>query len=124
MKKYEKKIIKIATMVMIILMIVSISMNIFAGVSSNPTDWTGEGDRLKTGGISDWLNSIINVIALVGSAAAIIILIVLGIKYMMGSTAEKAEYKKTMMPYFIGALMVFGASALTGFIYNIMNASK
>ena len=120
MKKYEKKIIKIATMVMIILMIVSISMNIFAGVSSDPTKWTGEGNKLGTQGINQWLNSIINVISLVGSAAAIITLIILGIKYMMGSTEEKAEYKKTMMPYFIGALMVFGASALTGFIYNIM----
>ena len=42
------------------------------------------------------------------------ILIVLGIKYMMGSTAEKAEYKKTLMPYFIGALLIFGASAFAG----------
>ena len=57
-----------------------------------------------------------NIVAIVGSGIAVIALIVLGIKYMMGSVEEKAEYKKTMMPYVIGALMVFGASAIVGFI--------
>ena len=55
-------------------------------------------------------------ISIVGSGVAVIALIILGIKYMMGSVEEKAEYKKTMMPYVIGALMVFGASAIVGFI--------
>ena len=39
---------------------------------------------------------------------------------MMGSAEEKAEYKKTLLPYIIGAAMVFGASVLTGVIYNFM----
>ena len=31
---------------------------------------------------------------------------------MMGSAAEKAEYKKTMIPYLVGAVLIFGASAI------------
>ena len=53
------------------------------------------------------------------SVLAVIILIILGIKYMMGSAEEKAEYKKTLLPYFIGALFVFGAGAITTVIFNM-----
>ena len=38
---------------------------------------------------------------------------------MMGSVEEKAEYKKTLLPYVIGASMVFAASSLVSIIYNI-----
>ena len=38
---------------------------------------------------------------------------------MMGSLEERAEYKKTLMPYVIGAVMMFAASSLVNIIYNI-----
>ena len=34
-------------------------------------------------------------------------LAVLGVKYMLGSVEEKAEYKKDLIPYFIGAVLLF-----------------
>lgn len=93
------------------------------GVSINPSTWGEQdtGNKIKTGDINQWTASLINVVAIVGSAAAVIILIILGIKYMMGSAEDKAEYKKSLLPYVIGAVFVFGASALTGFIFNVMN---
>ena len=57
-------------------------------------------------------NQIIGIITTVGVVVAVVILLVLGIKYMMGSAEEKAEYKKTMIPYLIGAVLIFGASAI------------
>ena len=44
---------------------------------------------------------------------------VIGIKYMMGSAEEKAEYKKTMIPYLIGAVLLFAAVNLATYIYGI-----
>ena len=38
---------------------------------------------------------------------------------MMGSVEERATYKKTLLPYFIGATILFGASVIAGIIYNI-----
>ena len=64
-------------------------------------------------------NGVLQILSIVGSGLAIIFLILLGIKYMMGSVEEKAEYKKTMMPYFIGAIFVFCASAISGLMYNM-----
>ena len=53
-----------------------------------------------------------------GSVVAVLILVVLGIKYMMGSTEEKAEYKKTLIPYIVGAALIFAASNIASMVYN------
>ena len=61
---------------------------------------------------------IVGIIQVVGSIAAVAVLIVLGIKYMMGSTEEKAEYKKTLIPYLIGAVLIFAASNIASIVYK------
>ena len=43
---------------------------------------------------------------------AIIMVGILGIKYMLGSVDEKSEYKKDMIPYFVGAILLFGITAI------------
>ena len=120
-----KKVTKILSIIMLVIMIVSCVSTVFAATKMNPKDWendtTIKDNMINTGDIKGFSASIINVVSIVGSAAAIITLIILGVKYMMGSAEEKAEYKKTLLPYVIGAAMVFGASLLTGVIYNFMN---
>ena len=64
-------------------------------------------------------NQIIGVITTVGVVVAVVVLLVLGIKYMMGSASEKAEYKKTMIPYLVGAILIFGASAITKVVISL-----
>ena len=36
----------------------------------------------------------------------------------MGSAEEKAEYKKVMIPYLIGAVLIFAAPYIADAIYN------
>ncbi len=55
-------------------------------------------------------NTVVGVIKVVGIFVSVGALMVIGIKYMMGSAEEKAEYKKVMIPYIIGAVLVFAAS--------------
>ena len=66
-------------------------------------------------------NGILQVLAIIGSGLSIVFMICLGIKYMLGSVEERAEYKKSLLPYFIGAIFVFGASAIAGLIYAMFN---
>ena len=122
MRKVEK-ITKILTIVMVVMMLATICTNVFAAVGVNPDTWTGSASGIDTKEVDKWVNNIINLVATIGSGAAIIILIILGVKYMMGSAEEKAEYKKTLLPYIIGAVFVFGASALTGIIYNFIKGA-
>lgn len=79
--------------------------------SLSPT-YEGTGD-IKTVG-----QKVMGIIQTVGVVVAVIILMVLGIKYMMGSAEEKAEYKKTMIPYIVGAVLIFGATSIANMIFN------
>ena len=63
-------------------------------------------------------NQILGIIQVVGIILSVGCLMILGIKYMMGSAEEKAEYKKTFIPYLIGAFLLFAASAFAKTIYN------
>lgn len=38
---------------------------------------------------------------------------------MIGSASEKAEYKKTMIPYIVGALLIFAGTSLVRVIYSL-----
>lgn len=64
-------------------------------------------------------NQIITVISAIGMVVSVVVLIFLGIKYMLGSVEEKAEYKKTLFPYLIGAGLVFAGSTIAQIVYNI-----
>ena len=38
---------------------------------------------------------------------------------MMGSVEEKATYKKTLLPFIIGAAFIFAASTIANIVYNV-----
>ncbi len=58
-------------------------------------------------------------VQIVGTVLSVIILMIIGFKYMLGSIEEKAEYKKTLIPYIIGAFMLFSGSLVPQIIYQI-----
>ena len=78
-----------------------------------------ESDNTKLIGIG---NIIIGGIQAIGVAIMVITLMVIGIRYMMGSAQDKASYKETMIPYIIGAVMLGTISAIVGIIYNLVTA--
>ena len=118
----NKKTIKIIAILTIVLTIITLSTVVMAGETVaggtggvDVNNLTGTATN-KAGDISKFGNSVIGVLQAVGVVLSVVILIVLGIKYMVGSAEEKAEYKKTMMPYVIGAILIFAASTLAGIV--------
>lgn len=69
----------------------------------------------------DKIKPIIGYISGIGMAVSVITLVVLGIKYMVGSIEERAEYKKSMIPYLIGAFFVFAISTIVTIIMQFTN---
>lgn len=41
---------------------------------------------------------------------------------MIGSAEEKAEYKKTMIPYLVGAVILFAAVNIAGAVVGMANS--
>ena len=109
-----KKLSKILTAILLVAVIMALSTTIVrAGTdSAAAVDGLFSGGSADTTGISNVGANIVSIITTIGIIVAVIVLLVLGIKYMMGSAAEKAEYKKTMIPYLVGAVLIFGASAI------------
>ena len=119
----SKKTMKILTTIATILLIISMGTSVvcaadkgstIGGVTINPnTDNTND--------IAGVGNKIMGILQVIGILTAVIILMVLGIKYMMGSAEEKAEYKKTMIPYLIGAVLIFAATTIANAVYNFVS---
>ena len=87
---------------------------------NNPEAFSPSSGGTSGGGkVKEIGNKVIGIIQLIGSITSVIVLIVIGIKYIVGSVEERAEYKNTMMPYVIGALMVFGITNILGILSSI-----
>ena len=67
---------------------------------------------------------ILNAITVTGVVIAVITVMFLGIKYMVGSVEEKAEYKKTMMPILVGMILLFCTSTIVSIIWNVTTSIK
>lgn len=114
----NKKVVKIFSVLLMVIMMVSITLNSFA-ITLQPSAIVGT-DPTDTS-ITTVGNKIVGILQTVGVVLSVVVLIILGIKYMMGSAEEKAEYKKTMIPYIVGAALIFAASALAQVIYGFFN---
>lgn len=114
-----KKMSKVLSIMLMVMMLVMITTNVFAAEATVITPKTVNGTSdVNVEGITTLGNSVVKIITTAGIVVSVIILVVLGIKYMMGSAEEKAEYKKTLMPYVIGAALVFAASSIATVVFN------
>lgn len=117
MKKKTKIIMNI---ILILIVIASTFLNVYvyaATAAPDPGGFSGD-SKTDVKGITNIGNQIITIVSTIGSIVSVIVLVVLGLKYMMGSAEEKAEYKKTLLPYIIGAGLVFAASAIAGIVFS------
>lgn len=104
----NKTIKAISVLLIAAMMLFTISTTVFAvdpnGIISNMNNV----NNVDTNSISTIGGQIANILSTIGIIVGVIVLLVLGIKYMMGSTSEKAEYKKTMIPYLVGIVLLLG----------------
>ena len=104
------KIKRILAIMLCFLMIIAVSAPVFA-INGMWENLGHEDSNVDTNGVVNIGKSVITILRAVGIILSIIVLMILGIKYMMGSAEEKSEYKKSFMPYLIGAVVLFAASA-------------
>ena len=104
--------------VIVILLLTLVPYNVLATGVINPDDF--EPDPIEGGEIIQKASILVDVIRIVGIVVTVITLLVLGIKYMTGSIEEKAEYKKSMIPYLIGVVIFFGLSQILAAIIQMI----
>lgn len=119
-----KKTVKmISTLILTVMLVASIAgVALAADVNGVLNGLTGNGTTVQTKDLTNVGNNIVAIIQVVGIVIAVIILLIIGIKYMIGSASEKAEYKKTMIPYIVGALLIFAGTSLVRVIYSLSSS--
>lgn len=129
---------KIFFLIIIGLMIISVNLNVYAtesieletlvekGILIADTDLgLGDLDNYKgtssdSPSLTQKASNVLGVIQNVGVVISVVMLIVIGIKYMMGSVEEKADYKSALKPYIIGAFVLFTGSILPNIIFKMV----
>lgn len=118
-----KKTVKIiSTMLLTIMLITSIAGVAFAAPDIDQTigsiEQSPSGD---TGKVTTIGGKIISIIQVVGIVVAVVVILIIGIKYMTGSVEQKAEYKKVMIPYIVGAVLLVAGTSIVKVIFNTIN---
>lgn len=101
--------------------------------SSTSKDWSGGYDVNQfdpskdttpdsTYGLQAIGKSIASVIRNIGIVIAVISLMIIGLRTMVGSMEEKAAYKQSLPGYLLGVFMVVAISCLPSIIYEIMKS--
>lgn len=116
-----KKSMKIISILMMAIMMIMVATPVFADVDPGKAI-----DDVKSkviyGGNKDFtakVGKIIGFLQWAGAIAGVLIITIFGIKYMMGSLEEKAEYKKTMIPFIVGAIVLIAAPQIAKLIFSI-----
>lgn len=117
----QQTIKRIFTALFILSFLLSFLSTTFAS-SSEPFDFTsydsttGNSDADKIAQTT--MGTAINIIRIVATGTAIIMLSYMAIKYITAAPNEKAEFKKSAMIYILGAILIFAAGNILGMIVN------
>lgn len=120
-----KKQMKIISILLIIITLVGFlgTVSLAAPNLEDKINKIQEGkDTIQDGKIIELGQAIVTIMQTVGIVVAVVVLLILGIKYMMGSAEEKAEYKKTMIPYVVGAVLIFASTTIVNIVYQLANS--
>lgn len=114
-----KKTVKVMSIILLAVMFLTVAATMvnavnIAGTINDVGNGTYSGTEVTNTG-----KKIVGIVQVVGVVVAVVVILVIGIKYLVGSAEQKAEYKKTMIPYIVGAVLVFAGSTIVNVIYNV-----
>lgn len=116
----KNKFLKIMSFILILIAIILMTnLKVFAIEPSEvliDTQIQG-GEKLE-----DFGGSVLGIIMIFGVILAVMILIVIGIKYMTGSVEEKAGYKKALTPYAVGCIILVAAPTIAMMLYQFSDS--
>lgn len=114
-----KKIVEIFSIVLILITVLcTVTTTFVYAQPAIPTanEYEPQAEDVPTK-FTNMIGTIATIIQAIGIVLSVIVIVMLGIKYMTGSVAERADYKKAMLPFLVGAVLI----AATGTIAKIIS---
>ncbi len=84
-------------------------------------------EKGSSGRIAKILNAVIRLIQIAGTGISVLVVTIVGIKYMWSSPSEKADMKKMAVPIITGCVLLFAATNLVAIVAslgNTLNSTK
>lgn len=80
-----------------------------------------EGDSLVTDDkLKDLAFPIMRTLLAIASIVLVIVMLVMGMKYMMGSPDQKAKLKQQLIGLVVAIIVIYGAYGIWSMVYNFM----
>lgn len=113
-----KKSLKIISVLLMTMLLITISTTCFATMVGNVSIPSGNSGDVNS--IAGKAANIVATLRNIAAIAAVVIIAILGIKYMLGSVEEKAEYKKSFMPLIVGIVVVLASTLIAAMIFSMV----
>lgn len=114
----NNKIAKFITPILLLMAVLTGLMMTTSYAEVSVTDFEGNTEGQAAEKVTDISKNIIGIVQVVGTAAAVVMLVVLGIKYVVASASEKAEIKKSAPIYVVAAVFIFAAVNILAIIQD------
>lgn len=123
----KNSIKKVLALFMIVFLLLSINNYIYAETANmsgliKDLDTGSNSVSGAVGKVNNVVNTVITIARVVGVAVAIVMLLVIAMKYMSAAPGEKADIKKSAVVYVVGAVVLFAVSGILGIINSFASA--
>lgn len=111
----KKRFINLAILIICIIIVIP---NVALAEEINTNEYSAIYNKSGTDKVIMAGGSILGVAQVIGVSVGVIFLVILGVKYMISSTDDKATIKERLIPYVIGAVIMFGGTGILTIIAN------
>lgn len=125
--KYKKVIYVIAIIFMIMYFLVSMNNNVIAGTGGQFSSGTTSAEETLKGiyttpadkaGFDTMIGNYLWVAIAIGVSTGVVMVAIIGVKYIIASPEGKADIKKQAFMYMIGAALIVSGATFVGIIAN------
>lgn len=116
-----KKTLKILIILSYIITILLVTSGIVNAVNIIDPDFYAPTIEDTPTVVTDKAGAIFYILQVISVVISVIVIIILGLKYIMGSVEQRADYKKTMIPYIVGLVLLVGTTTLVRVISDLVN---
>lgn len=120
-KKTFKIFVKIFCVLALIVLISGNYLFVFGADNFKPSSFDGKTNAKMESGIVTGFGAALGIIRVVGTGIAMIGLLIIAIRYMVASPGQRADYKKNLIGFTIGAFILIAASQILGIISDLSN---
>ena len=123
MSKVKKFLIIIFIMLVMNCLFFNVYSNAYNYASEVSAPWTDNSYGNVGNKTQNVMGTLINVIRIVGTGVAIIMITYVAIKYMSAAPDEKAEFKKSATAFIVGAVVLFASTNILSIIADFATSN-